>query len=241
MGAVPGLARGLGHMAPTYSVGSRDRRPTAHVARTRLSHPIPPARRHEMNDLKTTMRRHALARRDLVTQREAHDAAAAMCASALALVEELSTAGSAPVVSVYWPIRSELNTRPLIETLSGRGLKVALPILVAVKRPLLFRAFVPGDELAKGPFGLSEPSARQSGVGAGHHLRALGRLRPQGISPGLWRRPLRRDAKRIARETSSHGDRHRLCGAGGRNCIPIEDHDQKLDFIVTERETIRCA
>jgi len=23
--------------------------------------------------------------------------------------------------------------------------------------------------------------------------------------------------------------------------IPIEDHDQKLDFIVTERETIRCA
>jgi len=33
MGAVPGLARGLGHMAPTYVVGSRDRCPTAHVAR----------------------------------------------------------------------------------------------------------------------------------------------------------------------------------------------------------------
>jgi 5-formyltetrahydrofolate cyclo-ligase len=23
--------------------------------------------------------------------------------------------------------------------------------------------------------------------------------------------------------------------------IPIEDHDQKLDFIITERETIRCG
>ena len=33
-GAVPDLARGLDHMAPTYVVGSRDRCPTAHVART---------------------------------------------------------------------------------------------------------------------------------------------------------------------------------------------------------------
>jgi hypothetical protein len=34
-GAVPGLARGLGHMAPTYIVGSRDRYPTA-IAAPRL-------------------------------------------------------------------------------------------------------------------------------------------------------------------------------------------------------------
>src|SRR5580704_18162989 len=34
-GAVPGLARGLGHTAPTYIVGSRDRYPTA-VAAPRL-------------------------------------------------------------------------------------------------------------------------------------------------------------------------------------------------------------
>src|SRR5208283_547528 len=31
-GAVPGLARGLGHTAPTYVVGSRDRYPTAIAA-----------------------------------------------------------------------------------------------------------------------------------------------------------------------------------------------------------------
>ena len=31
-GAVPGLARGLGYTAPTYFVGSRDRRPTAIAA-----------------------------------------------------------------------------------------------------------------------------------------------------------------------------------------------------------------
>jgi hypothetical protein len=32
-GAVPGLSRGLGHTAPTYIVGSRDRYPTAIAAR----------------------------------------------------------------------------------------------------------------------------------------------------------------------------------------------------------------
>src|SRR5208282_4998133 len=123
MGAVPGLARGLGQMAPTYSVGSRDRRPTAHVARTLC------LRREDraMNELKTNLRRHALARRDLITPHEAHEASLAIGASALALVEALAAEGPTPMVSVYWPIRSELNTRPLIEALYDRGVEVALP------------------------------------------------------------------------------------------------------------------
>jgi 5-formyltetrahydrofolate cyclo-ligase len=193
-----------------------------------------------MNDLKTTMRRHALARRDLVTQREAHDAAAAMCASALALVEKLSTTGSAPVVSVYWPIRSELNTRPLIETLSGRGLKVALPILVAVKRPLLFRAFVPGDELAKGPFGLSEPSADKAALEPDIIFAPLAAFDRKGYrlgyGGGLYDATL--NALRAKHPVTAIGIAYAVQEA---DSIPIEDHDQKLDFIVTERETIRCA
>ena len=168
-----------------------------------------------MNDLKTTMRRHALARRDLVTQREAHDAAAAMCALALALVEKLSAAGSAPVVSVYWPIRSELNTRPLIETLCERGLKVALPILVAVKRPLLFRAFEPGDELAKGPFGLSEPSSDKAALEPDIIFAPLAAFDRKGYRLGYGGGLYDATLNAIARETSGHGDRRRLRRAGG--------------------------
>jgi len=193
-----------------------------------------------MNDLKTTMRRHALARRDLVTQREAHDAAAAMCALALALVEKLSTASSTPVVSVYWPIRSELNTRPLIETLSGRGLKVALPILVAVKRPLLFRAFEPGDQLAKGPFGLSEPSSDKAALEPDIIFAPLAAFDRKGYrlgyGGGLYDATL--SALRAKHPVTAIGVAYAVQEA---DSIPIEDHDQKLDFIVTERETIRCA
>ena len=61
-------------------------------------------------------------------------------------------------MSVYWPIRSEMNTRLLIETLYDHGVRLALPVMAAVKQPLVFRAFAPDDELIKGPFGLSEPS-----------------------------------------------------------------------------------
>ena len=193
-----------------------------------------------MNDLKTTMRRHALARRDLVTQREAHDAAAAMCALALALVEKLSASGSAPVVSVYWPIRSELNTRPLIETLCKRGLRVALPILVAVKRPLLFRAFEPGDELAKGPFGLSEPSSDKAALEPDIIFAPLAAFDRKGYrlgyGGGLYDATL--NALRAKHPVTAIGVAYAVQEA---DSIPIEDHDQKLDFIVTERETIRCA
>jgi 5-formyltetrahydrofolate cyclo-ligase len=193
-----------------------------------------------MNDLKTTMRRHALARRDLVTQREAHDAAAAMSALALALVEKLSTAGFAPVVSVYWPIRSEVNTRTLIETLCERGLKVALPILVAVKRPLLFRAFTPGDELAKGPFGLSEPSSDKAALEPDIIFAPLAAFDRKGYrlgyGGGLYDATL--NALRAKHPVTAIGVAYAVQEA---DSIPIEDHDQKLDFIVTERETIRCA
>ena len=102
-----------------------------------------------MTDPKTDLRRHSLARRDLVSPHEAHEAASAVARRGLQLVEELAAqAGLAsPVVSVYWPIRSELNTRPLIEALAARGLRVTLPVMHKVRHPLIFRDFAPGDDL----------------------------------------------------------------------------------------------
>jgi 5-formyltetrahydrofolate cyclo-ligase len=198
------------------------------------------ASERKMTESKTTLRRHALARRDLVTPQEAHDAASAMSALALALVEKLSTAGSAPVVSVYWPIRSELNTRALIETLCERDIKVALPIMMAVKRPLLFRAFTPGDELAKGPFGLSEPSSDKAALEPNIVFAPLAAFDRKGYrlgyGGGLYDATL--NALRAKHPVTAIGIAYAVQEA---DVIPTEPHDQKLDFIVTERETIRCA
>ncbi len=71
---------------------------------------------------KSTIRKHTLERRDLIAPAEAHEAASAIKAAALALIQRL--AGDAhPSVSLYWPIRSEVNTRPLIEALHAQGFR----------------------------------------------------------------------------------------------------------------------
>ena len=81
-------------------------------------------------DPKTDLRRRALARRDLVTPQEAHDAALAVAARALALSRDMRRRPARrPVVSVYWPIRSELNTRPLIEALAAANIATVLPVM----------------------------------------------------------------------------------------------------------------
>jgi 5-formyltetrahydrofolate cyclo-ligase len=192
-----------------------------------------------MSELKTELRRHALARRDLVTHDEAHDAALAIARRGLALVNQLAAqqVGERPVVSVYWPIRSELNTRPLIEALARNGFRVVLPVMHKVRHPLVFRDFSPGDDLVKGPFGLSEPAegkpARDPdiifsplaafdrkgfrlGYGGGIYDATLADLRPrkQVIVAGLA----------YSCQEADH--------------VPTEPHDERLDYLMTERELI---
>lgn len=192
-----------------------------------------------MTDVKTDLRRHSLARRDLVSPQEAHEAAAAIAKRGLALVKEIaSQAGSAaPVVSVYWPIRSELNTRPLIEALAGDGYQVVLPVMHKVRHPLVFRDFAPGDDLVKGPFGLSEPAdekiARDPdiifsplaafdrrgfrlGYGGGIYDATLAELRPK---------------KKVVAVGVAYS-----CQEADH--VPTEPHDQRLDYLMTERELI---
>jgi 5-formyltetrahydrofolate cyclo-ligase len=192
-----------------------------------------------MTDVKTDLRRHSLARRDLVSHAEAHDAAAVIARRGLALVAELAPAGTsaAPVVSVYWPIRSELNTRPLIDALAAAGYRIVLPVMHKVKHPLVFRDFTPGDDLVKGPFGLSEPAedkpARDPdilfsplaafdrrgfrlGYGGGIYDATLAELRPR-------------------KQVTAIGVAY-ACQETGH--VPTEPHDQRLDYLLTERELI---
>ncbi len=192
-----------------------------------------------MIDVKTNLRRHALERRDLVTPHEAHEAAAAIRTRGLALVETLS--GNAdPVVSVYWPIRSEMNTRLLIETLYDHGVRLALPVMAAVKQPLVFRAFAPDDELIKGPFGLSEPSPDKVALDPTIVFAPLAAFDRKGYrmgyGGGIYDATLA--SLRAKHPVTAIGLAYAVQEA---DAVPIEPHDQKLDYIITERETIFCG
>ena len=192
-----------------------------------------------MTASKITIRKHALEKRDLVSAAEAHEAANAIKAAALGLVRRLS-GDARPAVALYWPIRSEVNTRPLIEALHAQGFPVLLPAMTAVRQPLHFRAFTPGDELEKGSFGLSEPApgrpeGRPEIVFA--PLAAFDRRGVRlGYGGGIYDATLQ--ALRAGGPVKAIGLAYALQES---DAIPAEPHDQRLEFIITERETIDCS
>lgn len=57
-----------------------------------------------------------------------------------------------------WPIRAEYDARHLARTLRGRGALTALPVVVAPRQSLEFRAWHPGVELAMGPLDIPYPA-----------------------------------------------------------------------------------
>jgi len=65
---------------------------------------------------------------------------------------------SPAIVSAFWPMAEELDIRPLMAELVEQGCRLALPVVVGKKQPLVFRAWQPGDALEAGVFGTLHPS-----------------------------------------------------------------------------------
>jgi len=61
------------------------------------------------------------------------------------------------IVSGFWPMAEELDIRPLMVALVEQGCQLALPVVVAKRQPLIFRAWRPGDVLEAGVFGTLHP------------------------------------------------------------------------------------
>ena len=62
------------------------------------------------------------------------------------------------VVSLYWPFRGEPDLRDWAEGVYRRGGRCVLPVVVAKATPLVFRAWRPGDALARGVWNIPIPA-----------------------------------------------------------------------------------
>lgn len=181
--------------------------------------------------IKSELRAQALERRDGLDLDERLDWDQDIVARVLALPV---LDGSGPV-SAYWPMRSEADPRPILEALYARGTALCLPAIV--KGAMLFRRWAPWEPIVPGGFGTLVPELHQPevkpnllivplaafdrrgyriGYGKGYYDRALGELGAV-VSVGIGY-----GAQEIAE-------------------VPDEPHDRRLDWIVTERETIRCG
>jgi len=140
------------------------------------------------------------------------------------------------IISGFWPIRSEINPKPLMEALRGQGAKLALPALIGEGKsrymvfrhfepnqklvPMGFDTFGPGEEaeivdpdIVLLPLAAFDAGGNRIGYGGGFYDRTLAQMHSRGLTP--------------------------LLIGLGFNCQEIENitaepHDIRLDAILTE-------
>ncbi len=141
------------------------------------------------------------------------------------------------IVSGFMPMKTEINPLPLLRKLAEAGAQLALPCIDARGKPLIMRAYKFGDPFKSGQWGIREPmpeapevkpdfllvplacfdrAGQRIGYGAGYYDRTIANLRAVksittiGIAFAVQEIPR----------------------------VPATEHDERLDFVLTEKEII---
>ena len=144
---------------------------------------------------------------------------------------------SGSTVAAYWPLKDEIDVRPILYNLVLQGVATALPVINNSTTPQSFRRWFPGDELVNAAFGVQEPNPRRThavpdliivpllgfdahgnriGYGGGYYDRTLQSLRACGNV----------DAVGVGYEE--------------QECAKIPTHplDEPLDLILTDKRVL---
>ena len=186
------------------------------------------------DDAKAALRREALARRDSLPAEVRAAAAAALAARTFPLDIKYGV-----IVSGYSPMRSEFNPTPLMRKLAESGAKLALPVVSGRGKPLVMRAWSFGDKLARGVWGIRQPTndapevapdillvplttfdrrGHRIGYGAGYYDMTITKLRGQKSIIAMG----------VAFAVQEVAE------------VPVGPRDARLDLVLTEREVIDC-
>ena len=142
------------------------------------------------------------------------------------------------VVSGFWPMAEELDIRPLMIELYNQGCQLALPVVVAKKQPLVFRAWRPGDALEAGVFGTLHPSPKREVVEPDALIVPLLAVDEEGwrlgYGGGFYDRTL--EALRAKKKITAVG-----VGFNDQLMpeVPHGPSDQRLDWLLTDKRA--CA
>lgn len=178
--------------------------------------------------LKAKLRAERLAARDAISGEERIE-------KSMAIAEAGSAIRLLPgdEVSGFFPIRSEVDVRPLMHRLREKGARLSVPVVLD-KQTIVFRELLAGAPLVSTGFGTFGPApearvvdpdvmlvplaafdraGHRIGYGGGYYDRAISRLHAKGRQPRLI--GVAYDCQEI-------------------DIVPAEDHDIALDAILTE-------
>ena len=184
-------------------------------------------------ELKERLRGEGFARRDALDKSFRKEAARRIAAQAL----DLPDFQNVTPVGGYWPIRTEVDPRPLMEALLERGQDVALSQILHPH--LSWRLWRPGDVLIKGGFGVREPGPDAPEVFPKALLVPLVAFDRRGGRIGYGK-------GHFDRAIAALEDQHPVLTIGLAyavqeiDMVPVEPHDRMLDVIITEAELIRA-
>ncbi len=143
------------------------------------------------------------------------------------------------IVSGFLSIGSEIETMPTLERLAAAGYRLALPVMVAPRVPLVFRAWMPGEPLTAVKWGIREPLATAPEVIPRILLVPLlafdasgGRL---GYGGGFYDRTMRKLRAGAATTAAGFAFDEQAVDA-----VPSSDYDEPLDWVLTPSRAIRC-
>jgi 5-formyltetrahydrofolate cyclo-ligase len=144
------------------------------------------------------------------------------------------------VVSGFASLPDEFRIWPLLRRLHREGRRLALPVMQGKGKPLMFRAWAPGDALQRRVWGIGEPKADKAVLEPDILLVPLLAFDRQGwrlgYGGGFYDRSLRR--LRTLKPVVTVGlafDEQQV------DAVPHLDYDQRLDWVLTPSGPIKCA
>ena len=191
-----------------------------------------------MSDLTETQSAKAALRTAALTLRDALPAAARQ-AAAEAIAGRAFPVAIKPgmIVAGFSPMKSEINPIPLMRKLADLGASLALPAIDGRGKPLIMRTWKFGDPFKSGQWGIREPmpdapqvapdilivplacfdrAGHRIGYGAGYYDMTIAALRAK---------------KKIVAVGIAFAAQEILQ-------VPVTERDERLDLVLTERETI---
>jgi 5-formyltetrahydrofolate cyclo-ligase len=184
-------------------------------------------------DAKVALRRAAEAARAVSHAATGTAAAQALAGHGMALLGERCFR----TVAGYWPMRGEIDLRPLLLALADGGRDVALPIVIAPNRPLEFRRWRPGVALVTDRFGIAHPSPDAAALEPDVLLVPLlafdRRHYRLGYGAGFYDRTLA--ALRARKKVLAIGVAY---SAQRVEEVPLDGWDEALDLVLTEHGVV---
>ncbi|WP_039758284.1 5-formyltetrahydrofolate cyclo-ligase [Bartonella queenslandensis] len=189
--------------------------------------------------LRAQQRKSGLSRRDALSKEERAVFSQRACWHFIETLEKKGTDFSRLILAGYWPIKSEIDPRPLLETVVSRGARLALPAVLD-STTMIFRSFSLGTTLKPMRFGTLGPGednavvvpnniivplsafdcqCHRLGYGGGYYDRAINALEKQGHKITLW------GIGFSCQEVSA---------------IPAAEHDLQVQGIFTEKGFLKC-